>query len=79
MKLPASRSLLHGTVARGAYGERAAYALPLRREVVVAVGQGEAALPHQGEVPRLAGEHVEVAGEPRPGLEPADGVGRARR
>ena len=35
-------------------------------------------LAHQGEVARLAREHVEVAGEPRPGLQPADGVGDAR-
>ena len=60
-------------------GQRAAYAFPLRREAVVPGGQGEPVLAHEREVARLAGEHVEVVDEPRPGLQPPDGGGDPRR
>ena len=76
MKLAASRSLLHGTVGRACGGERAAYRAPGVRVVVVGRRQPEAALPHGREVRRLPGEHVEVAGEPGAGVQPAAGVGR---
>ena len=77
MKLPASRSLLHGHRRAGGDGERPAYALPgggVRRRSPP--GSGKPCSRTVARYAGLPGEHVEVAGEPRPGVQPAAGVGR---
>ena len=69
MKLPASRSLLQGTVCRGTL--RQGTPDPLERRVVVdvAVGEPEAVVLAEPAVAGLSLEHVEVADEAGPGVQ----------
>ena len=75
MKFSASRSLLHGHGALVAYGQRLADRGGLRGELVVAVGQPEAALAHETPVARLDLEHVEVAETAAPAVQAPARVG----
>ena len=75
MKLAASRSLLHGTVGRGSAASARRTGSHGVGVVVVRRRQVEPALLHDREVRRLALEHVEVAGEPRPGVQAPARVG----
>ena len=77
MKFAASRSLLHGTVGRGARRERASYAAQASRGRRTSRAAGSRA-PGRSRGSRLPREHVEVAGEPRPGVQPAARRRRAR-
>ena len=75
MKLAASRSLLQGTAGSGADGQRPAGRLHLRHQAVVTGRDAEAELGGHRRVPALDDEHVEVAGEPRAGVQLAAGLG----
>ena len=69
MKFAASRSLLHGTVGRGATASARRTSSHASAWSSYAGRQRVAAVLHRREVRRLPREHVEVAGEPRPGVQ----------